>query len=135
MEPFARRLSSCASPELLPLLELPGVRAPRYLHNAKKSEQIYDGVEVNDVDCTHIATNFPLESGYLCSFVVRAKQLHLAGFTSMEKIGKARPVELSAAVEHLSLKAAMVIIQVLKIFLTIFYADLIHSITDAHLTC
>ena len=72
---------------------------------------------------------------YLCSFVVRAKQLHLAGFTSMEKIGKARPVELSAAVEHLSLKAAMVIIQVLKIFLTIFYADLIHSITDAHLTC
>ena len=38
--------------------------------------------------------------------------MHSAGFTSMEKIGKARPVELSAAVEHLSLKAAMTIIQV-----------------------
>jgi len=76
LEPFARRLSSCASPELLPLLELPGVRAPR------------------------------------------AKQLHSAGFTSMEKIGKARPVELSAAVEHLSLKAAMTIIQGAKLILT-----------------
>ena len=42
----------------------------------------------------------------------RAKQLHAAGFTSMEKIGKARPSELSAAVEHLGLKAAMSIIQV-----------------------
>ena len=48
----------------------------------------------------------------MSSFVARAKQLHSAGFTSMEKIGKARPVELSAAVEHLSLKAAIVIIQV-----------------------
>ena len=51
---------------------------------------------------------------FMSSFVDRAKQLHSAGFTSMEKIGKARPVELSAAVEHLSLKAAIVIIQVSK---------------------
>ena len=57
-----------------------------------------------------------LDSKCLCTFdnwcVVRAKQLHAAGFTSMEKIGKAKPSELSAAVEHLGLKAAMSIIQV-----------------------
>ena len=29
LEPFARRLSSCCSPELLPLLELPGVQVRR----------------------------------------------------------------------------------------------------------
>ena len=36
LEPFARRLSSCASPELLPLLELPSVQAARarQLHSA-----------------------------------------------------------------------------------------------------
>ena len=55
---------------------------------------------------------FQLRREFMSSFVDRAKQLHSAGFTSMEKIGKARPVELSAAVEHLSLKAAIVIIQV-----------------------
>ena len=46
------------------------------------------------------------------NFFPRAKQLHSAGFTTMEKIAKARPTELSAKIEHLSLKAAMAIIQV-----------------------
>ena len=59
-----------------------------------------------------IKADFQLRREFMSSFVDRAKQLHAAGFTSMEKIAKARPVELSAAVEHLSLKAAMVIIQV-----------------------
>ena len=75
MEPFARRLAHCCSPELLPLLDLPGVKAGR------------------------------------------ARQLHQAGYTSLAAIARATPRDLVTTVEHLSLKAAQLMVQSAKLLL------------------
>ena len=61
---------------------------------------------------TYVKADFQLRRGSMSSFVDRANQLHSAGFSSIDEIVKARPVELVGAVEHLSYEAAMVIIQV-----------------------
>ena len=48
----------------------------------------------------------------------RAKQLHSAGFSTVAELAKARPGQLVQGVQHLSLKAAMAIIQGAKLVLT-----------------
>jgi len=75
LEPFAARLSSCCSPELLPLLDLPGVKA------------------------------------------VRAKQLCVPGYKDLATIAKTEPSHLVKTVQHLSVKAATLIVQSAKLIL------------------
>ena len=87
LEPFARRLAHCCSPELLSLLELPGVKAGR------------------------------------------ARQLHQAGFTSLAAVARADPRQLVSSVEHLSAKAAQLMVQAAKLLL-IEKAESLHEEAD-----
>jgi len=75
LEPFAARLSSCCSPELLPLLDIAGVKAGR------------------------------------------AKQLYEAGYKDVPSISSADPGTLVKNIEHLSHKAALLMVQSAKLFL------------------
>lgn len=116
---FVKRLAYCVTVELIPLMDIPGVKLVSYLlalaFLIPISKHFYSNAAL--LICMWIYM-IPLLN-CLCALGVligafslkgRAKQLYTAGFHSLQKVASAPAKALVNAIEHLSHKAAHQII-------------------------